>query len=392
MNSIEAGPTGGHAAVEDAPDTATLRANAGPPPAGKQLPAPAINGSDLLTARRWPLWLGLAVLLYLLRSVVGPFVFAAIAAYVLGWPIRSLAGRTRLPVPLLVAVLYALVIGSLVLIGVYFGPVLAQETADLATSAPNIIESLFRQATGREEISLLGLTFSGADIADSLQSQVLDAVGHPSDALVAAQALLSGLIETLVFLVALFYLLVDGPRISEYVLSRFVALPHQATIRRVDGHLRTALERYIRGQAFLVVLMSVVSYLVLSLLFGLPYALTIAIATGFMEIVPILGPVIATFIAASVGLFQGGAGTAAGIIVAYVVLRQIEDQLVMPVIIGRAVHLHPLATILAVVSGSALAGIPGMIIAVPVAAAGKILLDELAPPPAEAASVAAQQA
>jgi predicted PurR-regulated permease PerM len=64
-----------------------------------------------------------------------------------------------------------------------------------------------------------------------------------------------------------------------------------------------------------------------------------------------------------------------GVIVAYFALRMAEDQLVMPLVVGRAVHLHPLVTIFAVLLGSSAAGILGAILAVPVAAALRVTLD-----------------
>jgi predicted PurR-regulated permease PerM len=96
-------------------------------------------------------------------------------------------------------------------------------------------------------------------------------------------------------------------------------------------------------------------------------------------VIPLIGPVLAGTIAAIVGLVHGGTGEMFGIIVAYIVLRQIEDQFVMPIVVGRAVHLHPLVPIFAVLTGGAIAGILGAILAVPTAAAVRVTLDYLFP-------------
>src|SRR5207244_3146647 len=123
-----------------------------------------------------------------------------------------------------------------------------------------------------------------------------------------------------------------------------------------------------RGQLFLIVLMSAVTYVVLTFVFRLPFAVAIAFATGLLEVIPLLGPILATTIAASVALAHGGPGLALAVIVAYFVLRQIEDQVVMPLVVGRAVHLHPVATLFAVLAGGTIAGVLGMLLAVPTAA------------------------
>jgi predicted PurR-regulated permease PerM len=76
---------------------------------------------------------------------------------------------------------------------------------------------------------------------------------------------------------------------------------------------------------------------------------------------------------------RGGAGLAAAVIVFYFVLRQVEDQVVMPVVIGRAVHLHPIVTIFAVLVGLSLYGVLGGLLGVPVAAAINVVFRELYP-------------
>ena len=74
-----------------------------------------------------------------------------------------------------------------------------------------------------------------------------------------------------------------------------------------------------------------------------------------------------------------GPGAAIGVIIVYFVLRELEDNLVMPFVVGRAVELHPLVTIFAVLAGGQVAGIIGMLLAVPVTAAIKVILDFLYP-------------
>jgi predicted PurR-regulated permease PerM len=126
--------------------------------------------------------------------------------------------------------------------------------------------------------------------------------------------------------------------------------------------------------------MSAVTFVILEWAFALPYALWIGILTGILEVIPLIGPIVAGAIACTVGFSQGGPTEAGALAIAYVILRQIEDQLVMPIIVGRAVHVHPLVTIFAVLTGERVAGVLGMILAVPIAAAVKVVLDHAYPP------------
>ena len=117
------------------------------------------------------------------------------------------------------------------------------------------------------------------------------------------------------------------------------------------GHIHEVLGRWLRGQLLLVALVSIVVYVILGPILHLRYALAIGILTGVLEVIPLIGPVVAAAIAATDAFAQSGTQTAIVVIVIYVVLRQVEDQLVMPVVIGRAVHLHPVVTIFAVLVG-----------------------------------------
>jgi predicted PurR-regulated permease PerM len=107
----------------------------------------------------------------------------------------------------------------------------------------------------------------------------------------------------------------------------------------------------------------------------LRYALPIAVVTGLVEIVPFVGPVVAGTIAALFALSQGGVNLVVGVVVFYVVLRQVEDQIVSPVVLGDAVELHPLVVIFAVLAGGALFGILGTLAAIPIAASIKVIID-----------------
>jgi predicted PurR-regulated permease PerM len=174
-------------------------------------------------------------------------------------------------------------------------------------------------------------------------------------------------------------MLVDGSRFWQFVM-RFVPIEHRAHVQAVSDQIHIVLARYLRGQLVLIALMSTLTFVVLEWFFKLPYALWIGILTGFLEVIPLIGPITATIVACTIGFEQGGPTEAAALAVTYLILRQAEDQLVMPIVVGRAVHVHPLVTIFAVLTGEKIAGVLGMILAVPMAAAVKVVLDYAYPP------------
>jgi predicted PurR-regulated permease PerM len=113
----------------------------------------------------------------------------------------------------------------------------------------------------------------------------------------------------------------------------------------------------------------------LHFVFHLKYALLIAILSGFLEIIPVLGPILATTIATVVGIAQIGVDSALFIILCYTGARWAEDYIIVPRVMGHYVELHPLAVIFAVLCGEVIAGALGMLIAIPVAASIKVILD-----------------
>src|SRR5439155_16303452 len=107
---------------------------------------------------------------------------------------------------------------------------------------------------------------------------------------------------------------------------------------------------------------------------------SIGILTACLEVIPLIGPITAGAVACLIGFEQGGPTEAVALAVTYLILRQAEDQLVMPLVVGRAVHVHPLVTIFAVLTGEKIAGVLGMVLAVPITAAIKVVLDYAYPP------------
>jgi predicted PurR-regulated permease PerM len=139
------------------------------------------------------------------------------------------------------------------------------------------------------------------------------------------------------------------------------------------------LGRWLRGQLALIVLVAAVIYVILGPILHVPFALALAILTGVLEIIPLVGPMIAAALAGTVTFATHGTDTTIVVLVVYFIVRQVEDQVVMPLVIGRAVHLHPVITIFAVLVGLSTWGVLGGLLGVPVAAAINVTLHELYP-------------
>jgi len=192
---------------------------------------------------------------------------------------------------------------------------------------------------------------------------------------VATQAVDLGL-QAILALIVTFYFLLDGRRFGEFAL-RFLDRSQRAETLRIAHRIHEVLGRWLRGQLLLIGLVAAVLYVILGPLLHVPYALALAILSGLLEIIPLVGPLIAAALAGTVTFAAHGPDTTLVVLALYAILREVEDQLVMPIVIGRAVHLHPVMTIFAVLVGLSTWGVFGGLMAVPVAAALNVTLREL---------------
>jgi predicted PurR-regulated permease PerM len=323
---------------------------------------------------KWLVLVAFVGLMWVARGVLPPFIVAGILAYVLSPLVDELATRTGLRRPLAAMGVFIVVLIVFATLALLAGARLNSELRDLEREGPSIAQSVVEKLTGGQDLELLGQQMTSRELGRRLDIAVQQELGTPSQAIQAVSAGFSLLFGVILVFLSLAYMLVDGPNFFRYVL-RFVPGEHRAHVERLAIQIHHVLGRYLRGQLVLIVLMSTVTFLILEYGFGLPYSLWVGILTGILEIIPVVGPITAGAIAATIGFSQGGASQAAAIAIVYFVLRQVEDQLVMPLVVGRAVHIHPLVTIFAVLVGEKVAGVLGMILAVPIAATLKVILD-----------------
>lgn len=323
------------------------------------------------------MWVLLALLigfLYLIRGILPPFLVGGLIAYIVSPVVDGFQERWRISRPLAVLVTAVLMFGPLVAGLIFLGPRLFDETRQLVAHSPAITDTLLVQTFGIGPYDLLGSTVFPRQVAFTLLDSLRNSFGTPTNALHLAGILADVALNSFLTLIITIYLLVDTGRAEGFLLG-FVDEARRPTVQAASAEIHRTLARYFRRELVLVGFVALVVFLGLELIFHLRFALPLAVFTGFVEIIPFIGPVAAGTIAALVGLSQGGVALATGIIIFYVVIRQVEDQVVMPVVLSSAVELHPLVVIFAVLAGETLGGVLGALLAVPVAASIKVVLD-----------------
>ncbi len=332
--------------------------------------------------RRWVPWLvalAALLLLYALRSILPPFIIAIILAYILVPGVDALAARFKVRRVFIVAALYILFLLLLGTLIWWLRPTIAFEVRSVREDNVAVIEKAIVALTGGQQFDVFGTSLDAHTLARALSENLRAAFNSPANAFQYAMRFFEGVTSLLLGFIALFYLLVDWEALMTFAF-RFVPVPQRARVSELTRDIHKILGAYLRGQLILILFVSFITWIALAFFFHLPFAFAIAIATGFLEIIPLVGPVVAGAVAAIAALSVGGTNLAIAVIIFYTALRQLEDQLIAPYILGRAVHVHPLAAIFAVVAGGTLAGPLGLVLGVPAAAAVKVILDAVQTP------------
>ena len=316
--------------------------------------------------------------LWLARSVIGPFVVAGMLAYAFSPVVSGVQERTGWPRALIVGLGYMIlfvVVGALAYVAAEKA---GAEWRDLSSGHRDIVYEALHRLVGSNSIVIAGNAYSVKDLADQIHSAILGLLKTPTDAVhMAEQAVDIGL-QVILCLIVTFYFLLDGRRFGLFCI-RFLDREQRADALRIAHRIHVVLGHWLRGQLFLIALVATVLYLILGPVLHVRFALAIAGLSGVLEIMPLVGPIIAAAVAGTVAFADKGQDTTIVVLVVYVVVRQIEDQVIMPLVIGRAVHLHPVITIFAVLVGLSAWGVLGGLLAVPVAAALNVTLRELYP-------------
>src|SRR5262249_16571386 len=149
-----------------------------------------------------------------------PFVIAAIIAYVLS-PLVELIASRGLPRTLAATIVFLAALAPLVLVGVLLGPGLVRQTRELVANGPDLVENVLGQGMGDTPIQLFGADVTPHTLGVRITASIRDSVARPMDAFHAAEQIIQVVLHAVLALLAIFYFLLDGPRLANYLL-RFV--------------------------------------------------------------------------------------------------------------------------------------------------------------------------
>jgi predicted PurR-regulated permease PerM len=315
-----------------------------------------------------------AAFAYLLRYVLLPFVVAGIVAYVFTPLVTWLCKRTSLPRWLFALPLLMLLLGFAAIVGFLAAPSLFRELLAVGGNLRGAVEALVKKVIGDGSVKLLGETVDASSIAGYAVNGMRDWFGASDRIFELSSIGVGGFFGFVLTWVLLGYLLIDGPRVYQGILW-IVPPRRRPAAALIWSRLDPILRRYFIGIALVVLYASAAAYLGLGLFLGLRHAVVLALLTGLLEIIPLIGPAVSAIIA---GLAAVQEAKSAWDIFAYIIyataLRISIDQFVGPLVLGRAASVRPVVVIFCFLAGAALFGIIGMVLAVPVALTIRVIL------------------
>lgn len=303
-------------------------------------------------------FLALLWALFLIKDVIILLFIAIIFMSALS-PIVNRLERLKIPKSLAIALVYVVIIAIVSLVISFIITPFAEETANLLTNFPKYLSSIFPES-GLIDKTVLQQEFGN----------------FSKNALEVSLAVFSNILAFISIAVLTFYMLLERDKLDK-LLSQFF-MGKEERIQRTTKRIEEKLGSWMRGQIVLTLIIGTFSYIGLSIL-GVPYALPLAILAGILEVIPVIGPIISAVPAILIAYLISPV-TAGLVALLYLVIQQLENHLIVPQVMKKAVGLNPLAVIIAVAIGGRLLGIAGALLAVPITVVAQIIMEDLVNP------------
>lgn len=319
----------------------------------------------------------------LVGHILTPFVAAVITAYLFNPLIGWLNRRVNIGRALWIGILYVLVGTITYFLLRMLGPLVMHQYYGLINQIPNMSNQVEEWIVKNQHFHIGGISFDLYTFEKPITDFLNEITQNLQGVVLKVPDLVVSVLERVVlfvtYLIVTFYLLLQADQLTAWMYD-LVPAPYREEIKGLGKQVDMILAGYIRGTLLLIPIMSVLTYIALTIL-DVRYALMIAIASGVLEVIPLIGPWSAAGIAMTVALFQstapfGWPNWVLALVVGatYFVLRMSEDNFIIPQVVGHAVHLHPVLVLFAILAGGAVGGPFGLLVAIPVAAVARLLL------------------
>jgi predicted PurR-regulated permease PerM len=324
---------------------------------GKQMPYLALSAA--VTALFW--------LLFAVRALVGPLIIAAILAYVLYPAVTWVKARTRLGQGASASLVYALFLVSLTVVPLALGPRVLQQAKSLSLELQQI--ALRMEDSLDSSVTILGIDLSLGAVWGELQ-EISSAFLKPDNVFRVIRAASANLAWVVVILVTTYHLLRDWDRLKKWLISK-TPEAIRLDLRHLHREIEGVWQAYLRGQLLLMLVVGLLTGLTTAAV-GLRGALVLGLLAGALDLIPSLGPIAVTAMAASIAWFEGSTylpvsngWVTVTVIALYALVQFLQETWLRPRTIGCSLRLHPGLVFVVIVGALALGGATIALIAVP---------------------------
>lgn len=311
-------------------------------------------------------------IVYLTRSAFVPFILAIVISYVTMPFVRYLQRHEVPKVPAILIIYLALVVAVVIVI-LFIVPRLSAELNGLIDIVPKQARRV------RDFVEDVSNRYSRITIPDGIrkviddtiqkgEGVVLDFASRLGDAILG---MFSHLLSLVIAPVLAFYITKDIDALRESAI-RWIPASKRDYVVTLLKDIDEVIGEFIRGQLIVCTIVGVLTAIALYVL-GVQFAIILGMIVGIVDIIPYFGPLIGMLPCVAVALLQSPR-LALYTAVTFVAIQQIESSIISPKIVGDRVGLHPLLIIFALLSGEKLLGFAGLVLAVPVAAIIKVVL------------------
>ncbi len=330
--------------------------------------------------------LGLLTLAYFIMGmtdILVIFFVAFLLAAAMEPTIDSLSKR-KVPRGVAVILFYILAIGLFAFMVSYMLPILAQQIYELAVNLGVYLKQLSEgkqslpiptkfQPYVNQFLSSINVHDLGGQVESSLKvlAEQLFAIG--GNIWEVIKIISHGLINTVLVLILAYFMVVEKHAVDNFIFS-FFPVKHEEYIAAKISLVQRKIGFWLRGMLIMMVSMGVLVYIGLTIL-GVKYAVVLAIIAGFLELIPVVGPVVAWGLAIPIVLNQS-AWSIVPVTILYTVVQQFESHVLVPVVMKRVVGLNPIVILFALLVGYRFLGVLGAILSVPVATMVSIFSDD----------------
>jgi predicted PurR-regulated permease PerM len=313
------------------------------------------------------------VLLYLLVLIRGTLLLLAIAiffAVALG-PAVDFFSRRGLPRGASILVVYVLIFCVLSGVLALIVPPVINGATDLSRDIPTYVDDLRSNEAIREFDNKYDVTTKLRDEAEKLPNKLGDAAGALQS---IAASVVNAAFKLLTILTMTFFLLLDGKRIANFLITRF-GRHREERLRGILERIYKSTSGYVAGALTITSINGILTFIVLTVL-GVPFAVPLAVMMSFFGLIPLVGATIGGVLILIVTLFTDFPTATIIYGIFLIFYQQLENNVLQPFIFKRTVNVPPLAVIVAILAGSALLGVVGALVAIPIAAALQIVIKE----------------